>query len=283
MKRSPWYQLNNNCIDSQTLQTLLTSQEEEDEEFTQVSDREIVSITNSWSCDQQEPDAVNKPHVSRCPGIGVIMERISSVLKQVDYSSSPEQEGQNVCQYLIEIPILFSCLNFELHYKFFQIYLSYSDMWRLLNESDEDEDIRNHDQHPEPEASYSDPRPLEPDCSEEWGQGDDVNNGWEREEEMIEWISCHQAEEGVEDEDDSESKINLNGESLIPGDALFNQTRLNINDVESHGPDVADHHEDHQQTTNQISPRDYPFSPFFDLRHKRIFRNDGCTYSGGKF
>ena len=75
-----------------------------------------------------------------------------------------------------------------------------------------------------PEAPHSDPSPLEPDRGEEWGQGDDVDDGGEGKEEMVEGVRRQEPQEGVEDKDDGEGKVNLDGEPLVPRHTLFHQT-----------------------------------------------------------
>ena len=118
-------------------------------------------------------------------------------------------------------------------------------MWGFRQESDVDKDVWHHDKHAEPdeklrsnvkcnldqiptifrpEASYSNPSPLEPDCSEERGQGDDVDNGGEGEEEVDEGVCRQEPQEGVQEEDDGKSKVNLNCDPLVPRNTLFNQT-----------------------------------------------------------
>ena len=72
----------------------------------------------------------------------------------------------------------------------------------------------------------------------------------------------------MESEDDTQGEVDLDGELLLPGDALLHQAGLDVDDVEDHGYEVAEDHEGHHEPPGHISSGGDALSPLLHLTSK---------------
>ena len=81
-------------------------------------------------------------------------------------------------------------------------------------------------------------------------------------------ILGHDPDDEVEEEDQPEGEVNLEGEQLVPADALLHQSPARVNDVDDHGDDVADEDDDHEELASLALATGGALRPVLELRRE---------------
>ena len=134
--------------------------------------------------------------------------------------------------------------------------LSKANGGRPVDQLEVDEDIGKVEEHEEPEEAKPKPGATKPDGEGERGQGDHVHHRLQGEQGREQAGGRQHPQEEEQEKHNAEGKIYLQGDVLVPGDALLHEGPRGVDDEEDHSGDVAGEFEDDEHPSCERLTRD---------------------------